>query len=262
MEKAWISVCERLKLKDEERVSFESHAKEGFTEYLEALSGACELHQQARRNISKWFEPLFKVVELFTPAAAVAVQAWPNPGSLVLGGIVGIVQITQRYQNYQRSALKVLARMGAKAPMLLQQEVNLYKREPSVQTALLLVYEDIIAFCVKAFRRVKEETAKVVGRAMILFKDFESAFGEIVRNFEEHLEMVQDRALIVNTRWQMEIRKGQDVHTELLKGVGETVGRIERHAERTQEQFAECLSRELIMLDSTQLQDKFSFAAD
>ena len=164
---AWKRVYERLKLKSDEKAAFESRTADGLQAYLSKLNDACERRSEGRFSISSWFEPLFKAVELFTPAAAVAVQAYPNPASLVLGGIVGVLQVTERYRNYQKRAMQELAKMGTKTRKLLEAEVILYKNEDSVQRALVPVYGDIIEFCLAAFRFVTETKARVIGRGKI-----------------------------------------------------------------------------------------------
>jgi hypothetical protein len=40
---------------------------------------------QSRVQHPRLFEPIFKTVDLFMPTALVAIQAYPNPGSLILG---------------------------------------------------------------------------------------------------------------------------------------------------------------------------------
>lgn len=214
MTEAWKAQCKALGLKEEEVNLFESHACQNLAAYLERLELACQNHQRARLKIMEWFEPIFKAVELFTPAAAVAIQAYPNPGSLVLGGIVGILQITSRLIHFQKLTLQMLARMGRKAHVLLEYQTNVYKYDASVQKALVRVYGDIIAFCLKAFQILdgKELRARVKGVGLILFRDFESRLGTEAHNFESHLEDLQDRALMSDRRRLKEVHERQEAH--------------------------------------------------
>ena len=80
-----------------------------------------------------WFEPFFKLVELFMPAAGVAVQAWPNPGSLVLGGIVGILGITSRLKSWQERTIQMLDRMSGMTKVLKEYGDDVYKGESVVK---------------------------------------------------------------------------------------------------------------------------------
>ena len=149
------------------------------------------------------FKPIFSLVELFTPAAAVAIQAYPNPGSLVLGGIVGVLQITRRIRSYQERALQMLEKMSRMVGVLFEYGEAIYKEEYAVKHALLSVYGDIVAFCRKAFRFVTEHghlLAKVKGVALLLFRDFDSHLGKEVHNFEGHLEELQGRACACDRR--------------------------------------------------------------
>lgn len=190
------------------------------------LNVACENHQNARRKIAQWFEPFFRSVDSFVPAATVAVQAWPNPGSLVLGGIVGVVQITKQYTDYQRRTLQTLARMGSKAEMLLDYETSVYRSSIAVQKALIEVHGSIIAFCVKAFRFVKSGRTRIRGMSLAMFRSYESRFGEIEQKFEAHLETLQDRAASVDRERLLDVHQSRDTQHKLMKQTLEQIGEI------------------------------------
>ena len=85
-------------LTPEERQSFESLKCDNPEGYVGKLREACQKHKDESTvfRVFDWFEPLCKAVDLFTGAATVALAPHPNPGSIVLGGIIAEVQSTAR----------------------------------------------------------------------------------------------------------------------------------------------------------------------
>jgi hypothetical protein len=236
MQKAWEDACSALS--EKEKILFESHACDGLQEYLHKIEAACASYrdQSTAFKVLDWFEPVFKTVELFVPAAAAAVQAYPNPGSLVLGGIVGILSITHRFKSFQKLSLQMLSRMGRKMRVLLQYDREIYQDEyPRVQAALIAVYTDIIIFCLRAFRMLDRNgqlKAKVKGMRLILFRDFESALGGLLQKFEDDLEDLESEASMCDKRRLEEIRSHQVAQSQDLEtAVGQVMGRFARSDE-------------------------------
>lgn len=217
----------------EERKKFESYACNGLSDYVQKLEAACWRHRKESYSlrILDWFEPILKAVELFIPSASLAVQAFPNPGSLVLGAIVGVLQVTSRLLNYQKLTVQMLARMGRKARILLDYEKDLYKDNDDVQIALVYVYGNIIAFCQKAFRFINDKgqlRAKVKG--LKLFNDFESQLGKEVQDFEHHIEDLQEKAWLCDKRRIKKLHDSQEAHYEQFGQVfAETRDHLQRH---------------------------------
>jgi len=220
-------------LGEKERKKFESYACNNLADYVQKLEAACERHKKESYalKILDWFEPILKAVELFTHPASLAVQAFPNPGSIVLGAIVGVLQVTNRLLNYQKLAVQMLARMGRKARILLDYERDVYKDNDDVQIALVHVYGDIIAFCQKAFRFVNEKgqlRAKVKG--LKLFSDFESQLGKEVQDFEDHIEDLQEKAWLCDKRRLKKLHDSQEAHHKQFGHVfAETRDHLQRH---------------------------------
>jgi hypothetical protein len=188
------------------------------------------------RKIGTWFMPLFKAVELLTPAAGMAIQAYPNPGSLVLGGIIGILQLTNRLMFYQKSTLRMLVKMGRKAHILLEYERDVYKDDSAVQKAIIIVHGDILAFCQKAFRFLTkngELRARVKGLSLIMFKDYESQLGKEVEDFENDMENLKERLSISDRKRLMELRDSQkDQDKKLGQGFAESHEYLKRQEDR------------------------------
>ena len=215
MREAWERRCSSLG--DEERRQFESYACNGLAEYTTRLAAACQKHRDESKifRVFDWFEPLLKAVDLFVPAAAVAIQAYPNPSSLVLGGIVATLQTTSRLLNYQKLAIQMLSKMGKKTVVFMEYEKEIYKDDYLVQRALVEVYGDIIDFCRKAVRQVNEKgklQIKVKGVVLSIFRDFESHLGEEVKRFENDVEDLEYKALLCGRRRLLELQQGQEAH--------------------------------------------------
>lgn len=206
---AWKERC--ADLGEDERKKFESCACHGLANYLEKLEEACKNHRDGSRvfKILDWFEPIFKAVELFLPAATVAIQAYPNPGSLILGGIIGALQATSRLQDYQTFTVQLLAKMGRKAHILQEYETVVYKSDIQVQKALVNVYGDIIQFCQKAVRfatKHGKSIARVKGFKLVLFRNFEAHLGPLAQAFETHIEDLEDLG------WLCDKKRLKDLH--------------------------------------------------
>jgi hypothetical protein len=176
-------------------------------------------------KVVKWFQPMFKAIDLFTPVAAVAIQAYPNPGSLVLGGIVGVLNLASRFISYQKLTVQMLAKMGKKAEILLEYERDLYKDDNRVQSALVDVYGDILAFCAKAFRFFTakgELLARIKGVRLTLFKDFEFQLGEEVDSFNNHMDDLEHRASLCDKRRLSELLENQTaLHREFRQAAAD-----------------------------------------
>lgn len=221
--RAWTERCSSLGLTPEEIEKFESNAAscKNLPDYLALVEAACKRNKE-NSHVQKaidWLEPINNALELFTPAAAVAIQAYPNPGSLVLGGIVGILQTTKRLVSWQKLALKNLSRMGRKARLLFEYETDIYKDNDRLQAGLVKVYGHILAFCQKGFRLMKKKgklLAKVEGLACALIRDFESSLGDIVEQFEQDLEDLEDNACLCDRRWLKALHDSHQEHQKDL----------------------------------------------
>jgi hypothetical protein len=218
----------------DEREKFESYACDGLAEYLEKLEAACQKHRDESHafKVIDWFEPIFKAVELFMPAAKMVAQAYPNPGSLVLGGIVGVINITGRFRDYQKLTMQMLARMGRKARILMEYENDVYKTEYRVQCALIDVYGDILSFCQKALRFATENgklLARVKGFRLLMFRDYESQLGKEVQDFENHIEDLEALACLCDKKRLQELHDSLGAHHETI---GQVVAENREHFQR------------------------------
>lgn len=143
------------------------------------------------------------------PVASAASQADPYPSSLVIGGIIGLLQVSDNYDSYQQLILKWLAKMSAKAALLMDFDLCIYQYDERVQEALVLVYGDILDFCQKALKLYIDEEGKhrsgfkVFGKSLI--EHFSDTFGGIVDNFDGHLENYKARAEHCDSRRLMQI---------------------------------------------------------
>lgn len=146
------------------------------------------------------------------PAVGVAIQAYPNPGSLILGGIIGAMQATSRFHDYQRLTVQLLARMGRKAHILQEYETMVYKSDIQVQKALVDVYGDMIQFCQKAVQFTTKNgklIARVKGFKLVMFRDFEAQLGSFAQAFETHIEHLETLG------WLCDKKRLKDLHDNL-----------------------------------------------
>jgi hypothetical protein len=223
VQESWATLFSSLS--EKEKAKFSSYACNSLDDYLEKLKEACQ--REGERSyflkVLEWFEPMFKTVELVLPAVSVGIQAYPNPGSLVLGGIVGVLDITRRLLRYQSLSLQMLAEMGRKVKILLEYERDVYKDDAQVQKTTLKAYGAIIAFCSKAFRFLTSEDghlrARVKGFSLMIIKDFESQLGKEVQNFETHMEELEDRVRLCDRRRLMELHDNQEAYAKIGKTI-------------------------------------------
>ena len=193
---AWLKLRRPVVPSLEERQKFEYHAcsKAGGVS-RRACKGMPEHRTESRAfRFIDWFEPLYTAVELFMPAAVVAIQAYPNPGSLILGGIIAALQATSRLRDYHRLTVQLLARMGRKAHILQEYETVVYKSDDQVQKALADVYGDIIEFCqnaVKFAAKNEKKITRVKGFKMMVFRNFEAQLGSFAQAFDIHIEHLE-----------------------------------------------------------------------
>ncbi|KAK1754050.1 ankyrin repeat-containing domain protein [Echria macrotheca] len=210
---AWKARCAALG--QDERDKFESFACDGLASYMDMLAKTCQEHRTESRafRFLDWFEPLFTAVDLFMPAATVAIQAYPNPGSLILGGIVAALDATNRLRDYHRLTVQLLARMGRKASVLQEYETVVYKSDEQVQKALIDVYGDILEFCQKAVKFVTKNNKKIIrvkGFKMMLFRDFEAQLGSLAQAFHAHLDHLETLGALCDKK------RLKDLHDELV----------------------------------------------
>lgn len=180
-------------------------------------------------NVIEWLQPFFKLGELFVGTAQAVSSIYPNPASLVVGGITGVLSLTKRLVDYQTLTLQWLEYMGSKAQIIMEYESSLYADDGAIQQALLDVYVDIISFCARAFRITPKDPttfgafkAKVKGFKSNVFRDFESSLGNEVKSFEQHLKNLEHLRSLCDSRRIKESRdSGADYNGSLTRLVGQ-----------------------------------------
>ncbi|KAJ6789895.1 hypothetical protein PWT90_03409 [Aphanocladium album] len=259
---AWKARC--AKLRDDERQQFESHACLGLPGYLEELAKICQDHRTESRafRFVDWFEPLYTAVELFMPVATVAIQAYPNPGSLILGGIIAALHATNRLRDYHRRTVQLLAQMGRKAHILQEYETVVYETDSQVQMALVDVYGDIIDFCQNAVGFAAKNAKKirrVKGFRMLIFRDFEAQLGAFGRAFDIHIEHLE------NLGWLCDKKRLKDLHDHLntrYTATGEASADNREQFEHLKASMGQLLkkNREIEMREEQRRKDKHRIA--
>lgn len=165
---------------------------------------ACETHSKESvvHNALEWFDPIFKIIELFNPIISTVVGAHPG-GNLALGGIMGILQSTNKLEQYQTCTLQMLAKMGRKASIISEYQSSLYDSDDELQALLVQVVGDIIVFCDRGIRildTTRGVRAKIRGLKLSFFRDFQTRLGEQVDAFDDHMDRLDSRAAICDKR--------------------------------------------------------------
>lgn len=141
--------------------------------------------------------------------ASAASQADPYPSSLVIGGIIGLLQISKDFDLYQQHMMKWLSKLSAKATLLMEFDICIYQYDEKVQEALVPIYGDILEFCQKALKLYVDEQGKrrngivVFGRSLI--ERFSDTFGRLIDNFEAHLDNYKAYALLCDSTRLMQV---------------------------------------------------------
>jgi hypothetical protein len=156
---------------------------------------------------------------MYAPGVKIAVQAYPNPSSLILGGILCIVEISARYVEYQERLSDMLSTMGKKAEILTRFGDEIYATEDTIQLALAEVYGDILDFCREAsgllFKNEKEKTGfRILKRS--LWEPFESKLGAIMQKFDQDLDIYKLQAELCTQRRE-EYSRVMQHHSTLLQ---------------------------------------------
>ncbi|KAF2667532.1 hypothetical protein BT63DRAFT_294457 [Microthyrium microscopicum] len=220
VKEAWDKRCSHLS--DEERMRFNSFACADMTGYTKELSVLCQNHKDEKtlnKVTTKWFEPLFHAVGLFIPTTAISIQAYPNPGSLILGAIVLVLDTTKRVQDYQKLTIQMLSRMGRKSEVIAAYEKEVYKDDLIVQLSLVELCGSILDFCCKAVRQFDRKgklQAKVKGVVLSIFRDFSAYLSEEVKKFEDAMDDLELKALLCDKRRLQKLQQNQTVQQQVM----------------------------------------------
>lgn len=217
VKEAWEKRCSHLT--DDEKLKFTSFAAEDITSYTTKLAEACQQHKSDSKpnQALEWFEPLFHAVGLLVPVTSAAVQAYPNPGSLVLGGVILVLDATKRVADYQKLTIQMLQKMSKKAEIVSAYQREVYKDDYLVQMALVHLCGCMLDFCSKAVRQFEKKgklQAKVKGVVLSIFRDFNHHLGEEVNKFNQAAEELCEKALLCDKRRLQMLQKIQEAHQQ------------------------------------------------
>lgn len=219
---AWNRHVSRLDQKKLQR--FKQHQETSLEAYVEKLKATFKKQQEKSwsQKVANIVEPLFRVVRIYTPAALTAVQSSPFPASVVLGGIVCIMQVSSGYLIYQDKIGEKLERMGRKAHIITQLAGSIYQNDDEIQKALVDVYIDILDFCYETLKLIVDNEGEPRNRLKLfgtsLVKTFESTLGPIVKKFEDDLEDFKDKAEVSSKRTEASLwKQQQDANWVLLQ---------------------------------------------
>ena len=217
---------------------------------VESFSGLvqriCTKHRKQSRisKINDLLRPFCKTLGMYMPVASAASQADPYPSSLVIGGIIGLLQISDNFDSYQQLIMKWLSKLSSKAALLMDFDICIYQYDDKIQDALVLIYGDILDFCQKALKLYVDEEGNrrsgfiVFGKSLI--ERFSDTFGEIVDSFDKHLESYKARAELCDSRRLMQVYwvvinsalEQRQAHQEVTESLA--AGRIEMQVRQLQ----------------------------
>ena len=216
---------------------------ESFSSFVQRV---CEKHRKQSRisKINDLLRPFCKTLGMYMPVASAASQADPYPSSLVIGGIIGLLQISDGFDLYQQQIMKWLSKLSAKAALLIEFDICIYQYDDEIQDALVLIYGDILDFCQKALKLyINEEGNRrsgfvVFGKSLI--ERFSDTFGEIVDSFEIHLDSYKARAQLCDSKRLIQIywvvinsaMQNHEAHKEIKDSLA--AGRIEMRTRQLQ----------------------------
>ena len=167
--------------------------------------------QSHATKINNFLKPIFRTVGQIMPAITAASNADPYPSSIVVGGVVALMQISNNFNLYQSEIANWLSKFGERAEILMEYDVCVFQCDPKVQKALANVFGDFLDFCQKVLKIYYKDTGEPRSGAVIMghsmFKSFADKFGSITDSFENHLEIYKEAALQSNT---------QDIQRSLL----------------------------------------------
>ena len=132
------------------------------------------------------------------PAAAAGAQANPYPSSIVIGGVLGLLQISDGYEAYQQELADWLAKLAETAEALSEYDLCIYNYDPGVQEALVWIYGDILDFCQDALRLYEKRNGarktgvRILGHSTV--EKFPDRFGHLVARLNRHMDLYRERA--------------------------------------------------------------------
>ena len=178
------------------------------------------------------------------PVASAASQADPYPSSIVVGGIIGLLQISENFDSYQQLIIKWLSKLSAKATLLMEFDICIYQYDERIQEALVLIYGDILDFSQKALKLYVNEQGNLRSGFIVfsrsLIERFSDTFGEIVDNLDKHLDSYKayaklcDPRRLMQTYWMVvnSTLQQRQSHQEIMDSL--TAGQIEMQARQLQ----------------------------
>ena len=223
-------------LSDEERAFFLENSRGDVQKFSQAIKLACtKARKESLANkINSLLRPFCRTLGMYMPGISAASQADPYPSSLVVGGIVGLLQMSDNFDAYQSGIADWLNKLGEKAGILMDYDLCVYQYDPRVQRALVGIYGDILRFCQKAYKiYIKEDGERRNGAwifAKSLMKKFQDEFGEITQSFENHLDNYKEVALQSNTKHIQEcLRHLRSLENEQRQASQQILFRQEHH---------------------------------
>ncbi|EQB56641.1 hypothetical protein CGLO_03338 [Colletotrichum gloeosporioides Cg-14] len=182
-------------------------SNDSLQDYMERLHDAISKREESSKIL--WFakkvRPAYEFVKNFTPVASAASEISPVPFSAILGGITCILSVGVKVDEYQSKMVETLDRMMFQLDLLKDyKSEDLLEHNTKVEASQVTVTTDILKFCVAAAKALFNKNGKPHNALLHLLhlqlKDFNTTFGSIEAEFSRHLQELQDRRRLHDSR--------------------------------------------------------------
>jgi hypothetical protein len=182
--------------------------------YAGAVGAVIDAKVKTSKSIraAQWLRPLFEFMKLYAPIGTTISALGPSPCSLIFGGVTCLFSISIRFVEYQEKLVEMLSGMISNLAVVSQYK-GLFLQNAELQKALVIVYADILRFCVEASKLFMDDKGKVRSGVPLfrtsVWRPFESKFGELSSGFKEHLATFERHVMLANSQRIADLHKMQ-----------------------------------------------------
>ncbi|KAI0198195.1 hypothetical protein F4808DRAFT_452139 [Astrocystis sublimbata] len=196
-----------------------------FDDVQRVIAGIQQQQEKSRRLMYlKRIEPFLKmmteygkVVDTFVNASTLLAFIW--------GPMKFIIMVSSTLPAAFASLLKMYEQIGEQVPSLSLYK-ELFANTPHMQDVLVLIFKDILAFHLEAFRFFKQKVWRQLFTST--WKGFELKIMDLQNNFKRHFQLIESRASLVEYQeiqslQQINAAKIQEIHRQSLSSRRESV---------------------------------------
>ncbi|PVH98773.1 hypothetical protein DM02DRAFT_673149 [Periconia macrospinosa] len=176
--------------------------------------------QRGMRRLEGFLEAMKefdKVIQVFVNTSEILAFVW--------GPMKFLLQTACHFSEAWESLMTAYQRIGEQLPLLAQHETQFRNKthQAHMEKVLSLMYKDILDFHWKAMRYFKQRVWKQLLSAV--WKNFDTEFGEILRNLREHRSLIESQASIAQLH---EMIRNQEISQTTLNNQKEGENRRRR----------------------------------